>query len=90
MTAYKIIFISVILAVLSFFFDGNLVTLFGVPSSTILSFFSQVGGWISDLAGFGDLILLDGTLLKMIRFGFYFGFFYVNFKFLTYLFKLFQ
>lgn len=90
MTVYKLIFVGLIIGVLTFVFEGNLINTLGIPSSQILSFFEQAGEWISTLASFGDLITTDGTILRMVRFGFYFGFFYVNYKFIKYLFSLFQ
>lgn len=85
----KLAIFTAFLLILSYFFPGNVVTSLGVPSSSVLSYFQLMGGWVSSLTSFGDLIFTDGTLFKVVRIAFYFFYFYFNYRFLIFVYKFF-
>jgi len=80
---YKIIFIGLITTMLIIFpaiFGGNLISLLPIPLTDIGLFMQQAASWVSGFSQFGNIILIDGMALTLIRISFLITFIWINFK----------
>jgi len=65
--ALKIVIFTVIFAIIALMFPHNIFTMLSLPLAEIGDYVQQVGVFIAKLCTFGDLFLIEGQALLMVK-----------------------
>ncbi len=78
--AVKIIVFSFIITFISILFPTNILTLLNIPLLSITVFVDSVAHFINNIASFGDVFLVAGSTILMIKAVTLVVFFYLQFR----------
>lgn len=77
---YKIVLITAVVMVLGIMFSSNLLTLIGIPVSSVVGYLETIAHNMANLVSITDLVFADGSGVLLVKFLLYFVFFYVNYR----------